>query len=400
MGIFALATWACTSDDDEGDDSGSSGQGGGAANASGGAAGTGVSGSAGSTGNRGGAGSGGAAGSAGGGVTRPFFCPDYPQGLSEGWIELGVSLVGGASGPMDSPIQTCTLDGASLSVRASGVESDGVDDTVMSIEIAGGYHGPGYYAGTPSNGLSASFSHSDIGIAFASVSSTYCEICVNDDGLSGTLGCWGLESPSGSAFDLAHIAAGWFTCSGAQPKPATLPTTPREPLYFGGSSWLCHYLELLECPGRSPAESCVRTHDIIALDGPCSEESGAWSACIQGERPSEYRCAETPGDELVLTSGACATELSTMHQCRVDAGAGGNGSTGLETSPECDAYCTMLLERCGIACSRGISCRVEPGQCVESTRAYLQCLVTGDNTQCADGGGAVTFCQRDASLCP
>jgi hypothetical protein len=353
----------------------------------------------------GGAGSGGTTvgGSAGTGVVeRPFWCDEYravEASQREGWVSINPSVVNRGAGNMTSPIQSCTGSGASWSVTASGTEEDGIDTTTMSFQIAGGYHGPGRYPGKLADGISVSFSHSDLDVSFASVASSECEICVNDDGLSGTVQCRALESPLGSALELAHIPSGQFTCTGAAVKPSSAATTTRTFTSYSGSTWLCHYLEQLGCPEHTPPDSCVRTHDIILIDGPCSPETSAWQGCIGRERPSQLSCADYPGDDLVTATGGCETERTAMRDCRILAGAGGNGSTGVETSAECDAFCNKLLAQCGVACSRSI-CRVDPDQCADSTKAFLACLTEDGHVTCGDSGVfTYTGCPKDNALC-
>ena len=183
--------------------------------------------------NGGASGLGGVGGVGGGRPPRPFWCPRYrsSDAAPSGWVEISAKVARRGTGPMTSPINSCTVPAGSArgdwSVVALGKESDGVDETAMSFKVTGVYEGPGWYAAAPADGIFASFAHGDVqSLAFGSVPTSDCELCINDDGLSGTVSCWGLETPAGSSYEVGYIEHGSFTCPNAQAKPADAPTDP------------------------------------------------------------------------------------------------------------------------------------------------------------------------------
>jgi hypothetical protein len=389
--------------------SGASGAGAGGAGASsmggvGGAAGSGAM-SAGGSGasGRGGAGAAGAgagaSGAAGSGeLPRPFWCPGYVESPSQsGWVSLKIVLPDGTSGGMSSPIQMCQASETAWSVTASGEEQDGVDMTTMAFSITGTYHGPGYYAGSLGEGISGSFSHSDFGTpVYASTADSDCELCINEDGLSGTVKCWALEAPRemGSAF--AYVEAGQFACPGAQPKPADQPTVPPYVSAVGGvppGGIVCHYLEKLNCPGHVDYETCARASDSEVLNGSCYGPWEAWLPCVNQLSPSEYRCGRD-GKDLEMASGACATELAAVRACRDIA--------SVRNSPECDALCDKAMAQCNAPCDRPIWCDPYEPHCAASKLEWLRCAVEGTAVTCGidpPDTYVVLGCEYDDSVC-
>jgi hypothetical protein len=235
-----------------------------------------------------------------------------------GWVQIQVDVSGVGFGGMTSPIQGCHVSTMDWSVSASGTEADGIDQTTMSFGIAGAYHGPGRYQGTVPQGFTGSFSHDDLGdFAFSTVAASDCEFCINDDGLSGTVSCWDLEPPSGSSTDIAYVQSGSFTCPGAEAKPADAPTDPAPSGGLGGvpsGAVLCHYLAKLNCAGRPADATCVQHSDGLALNGPCPDPWITWLQCAEARPSSDFTCGM--GDDLVMSSGACATELAALRACR------------------------------------------------------------------------------------
>ncbi len=297
----------------------------GGACSSGGSGSSGTGGSAGSdaAGTAGAAGSGNAGGGpvqgAGGAAGAAFWCSDYRQAdAMAGWIQLEVDVSGVGFGPMTSPIQTCTLGATDWSVAASGTEADGVDQTTMNFAIAGGYHGPGRYQGGVAQGFTGSISHDDLGsFAFTTGAASDCTFCINADGRSGTVSCWDLEPPPGASTDIAYVTSGSFTCPNALAKPADAPTDPAPTGGLGGAAdgtVLCHYLAKLGCAGRPDDATCLQHVAAIAINGPCPDQWTTWLDCAQGQPPAQFTCGM--GDDLVMSSGACAAELTALRSCR------------------------------------------------------------------------------------
>ncbi|HEX6767003.1 MAG TPA: hypothetical protein VF103_16015, partial [Polyangiaceae bacterium] len=269
---------------------------------------------------------------------------------------------------------------------------DEVDSTTMRFELTSGYHGPGIYTGRLAEGVSAAFSHSDVG-SFASASATDCTFCVNEDGLSGTVSCIGLEGPEGAGLKVAHIPSGVFTCPGALPKPAELPVTEPAPL----DQVVCHYVEKLGCPGAMSQADCRAHLDDIVLDPQiCYVEYERWLECIIGERPSEFSCGTS--DTLSVTSGDCSTELATLETCRAN-GPGGGGPDDLTRTPECDTFCAVQMQVCGTECDRLFDCKVPTGSCPRAQLAYLTCGADPSAWMCF-GTGYSLVCSNDISTCP
>jgi len=233
---------------------------------------------------------------------------------------------------MTSPITACTVPPGPArgdwSVIAMGTESDGVDETAMSFKVTGVYEGPGWYAAAPADGIFGSFAHSDLqSLAFASVPSSDCSLCINDDGLSGTVSCWGLETPAGSSYETGYIEYGSFTCPNAQAKPADAPTDPAPHSILRGDI-LCHYLGRLNCPGRPADADCASRSLQIMLNGPCAAEWNIWLDCIEGQRPSHFRCGGS-GDDIATSDNACKTQRTALDTCRAQAtGTAGRGGAG------------------------------------------------------------------------
>ena len=196
----------------------------------------------------------------------------------------------------------------------------------MSFKVMGAYEGPGHYAASLADGIFASFAHSDVqSLAFASVPTTDCNLCINDDGLSGTVTCWGLETPTGSS---PRSATSSTVHSPARARRRSRRTQRRIPPPQGlaNGAILCHYLGRLDCPGR-PADA-----DCISRSQTCPVEWNVWLGCIEDQRPSGFRCG-AGGDELTTTNGACATQRTALDACRArttgtGGGAGGGGSAG------------------------------------------------------------------------
>ena len=296
---------------------------------------------------------------------------------------------------MDSPIQNCLIGATDWSISASGTESDGVDETTMTFAVSGVYGGPGRYAGTLAQGISGSLSHDDLGTnPFSSVASSDCEICVNDDGLSGSVSCWDLERTVNGSLQTAFITAGNFKCADAQPKPASAPTdAPPASGGVGGipsGDVLCHYLAKLDCSGRPTDAGCVQHSDSVALGNSCADEWIAWLSCAEMQPPSDYRCGA--GDDLVMASGACATELDTLRTCRANA--------AVPSSAECDAFCAKVQQQCGLPCDRNTDCTVYDPHCAASKLAYLSCGVDGNYVVCGTTTGFILGCTYDDSVCP
>lgn len=353
--------------------------------------------SAGVSGGRGGA-AGSAAASAGQGSA--FWCSDYPTGsvVSAGWVDIRAAVPRVGGGAMTSPIVKCEAAGDHWLVSANGTETDGIDETTMRFEITRGYHGPGVYTGRLADGISAAFSHSDVG-SFVSASATDCTICINEDALSGTVSCIGLEGPEGAGLKVGHIASGAFTCAGALPKPAELPVTMTAPL----DPVVCHYVAKLGCPGALPPADC-RSHinDIVLDPQPCYVEYDRWTTCVAGERPSQFACGTS--DTLSVTSGACSTELDTLTRCRANVGGGrggggGGGPNDLSGTPECDAFCAQQMQACGTQCDRAFDCVIPSGSCREAQLAHLRCGADPSAWMCF-GAGYSLVCRGDIDTCP
>jgi hypothetical protein len=340
----------------------------------------------------------GASGTAGNGaLPRPFWCPGYQETPSlASWVTIHTVLPDGTSGPMTSPIQSCQVGATDWALSASGEEQDGVDQTTMSFSITGTYEGPGYYLGSLAQGISGSFSHSDLGTqAFASSADSDCELCINEDGLSGMVQCWALEAKleMGSAF--AYIAAGQFTCAGALPKPADQPTVPPYVSPVGGippGGIVCHYLEKLSCPGRVDYDTCVKDSDSEVLNGDCYGPWQTWLPCVNGLSPSEYRCGRD-GQDLEMASGACESELTAVRTCR--------DISSVRNSPECDALCDKALAQCNAPCDRPIWCDPYEPHCAESKLDWLRCAVEGSAVTCGTTPDTyvVVGCEYDDSVC-
>jgi len=383
---------------------------------------------AGGTGNGGAFGAGGRADAGNGGSmladggppTRPFWCSDYQTNntaAAPGWVKIGAVVMKVGTGTMTSPIQSCAVGASDWSVSASGTEMDGVDETTMTFRVAGTYRGPGRYLGTLTQGISAAFSHDDVGTAvFASVPSSECDLCINDDGLSGTVNCWGLETPPGSNLEVAYIQGGAFTCPNAAPKPADAPTDPPGLAGLSGAQVLCHYLKKLDCPGRPSDDTCVSHSDAITVNGPCAAEYDSWLGCVGKQRPSQYRCDN--GDVLTVASGACTTELAALRSCRaVPSGAGGGGGSGgsgggggssgagdagslpgIQGSPECAAFCAAVTSKCGFACTPSQDCPIYAGECAAGARDMLACAVAG-GLFCGTYNWIIIGCTYHDALC-
>ena len=72
------------------------------------------------------------------------------------------------------------------------------------------------------------------------------------------------------------------------------------------------------------------------LNGPCAAEWNIWLDCIEGQRPSRFRCGAS-GDDIATTNNACATQRTALDTCRAQAtgtgGRGGGGRGGSAGSP-------------------------------------------------------------------
>lgn len=362
--------------------------------------GTGTAGAGGSDGG-GSDGSGGADAASGadadGGLPRPFWCPDYQQNPDlAGWASIDVILPDGTSGGMTSPIQTCQVGASDWSVMAAGTERDGIDQTTMSFKITGTYHGPGYYTGSLAQGISGSFSHDDLGTqVYASVATSDCDFCINEDGLSGTVKCWDLEATVGTSTAFAYIDVGQFTCQSALPKPADQPTVPPEVSGVGGippGAIVCHYLDKLNCPGRLDYDTCVKNSDQEVLAGQCYGPWETWLTCVNMQSPSDYRCGRD-GQDLEMASGACATELGAVRTCR--------DTVSVLSSPECDALCAKALAQCNAPCDRPTWCEPYDPHCAASKLSWLQCAVQGSAVTCGTTPNTylVLGCTYDDSVC-
>jgi hypothetical protein len=312
-------------------------------------------------------------------------------------VSIKVVLPEGTSGGMTSPIQACQVGESDWSVTASGEEQDGVDQTTMSFGITGKYQGPGYYSGSPSEGISGSFSHTDFGTpVYGSTGDGDCEFCINEDGLSGTVRCWGLEAPLGMGSAFATIELGQFACPGAAPKPADQPTVPPYVTPVGGlpsGTNVCHYLESLSCPGHADYETCLKASDSEVLNGDCYGPWETWLVCVNALSPSEYRCGQN-GQDLEMASGACATELAAVRACR--------DISSVRNSPECDALCDKALAQCNAPCERPIYCDPYEPHCAESKLNWLRCAVQGTNVTCGidpPNVYVVLGCEYDDSVC-
>ena len=408
-GLIPGVLGACSSDEGE-PDSTVAGAGSGTVTAgTGGSSGSGgLSGAAGSSagssnvpgGGRGGSGSAASGGAAGGAAQgKDFWCDGYPHGadVSPGWIEIQAVVSAIGTGSMTSPIVGCQKGAGSFVVSAMGEEQDEIDTTSMRFEITSGYDGPGVYEGRIQTGLNAAFSHSDVG-AFASTAVTDCKICVNGDELSGTVSCIGLEAPAGELPAVGHVPSGAFTCPGAAAKPESVAVTPAQPL----ESVLCHYIDKLGCPGATSVAACESHIADIGLEPlPCYVEYDRWGACFVGSRPTEFTCGTS--DTLELTSGDCATELTTLETCRANGGGGSGpgdgGPNDLTATPECDAFCAQQMAACGTECDRGFDCVVPGGWCKEAQLEYLRCGADPSAWQCGDGGFSLV-CRGYTLTCP
>jgi len=358
-------------------------------------------GTAGAGGGDGGVSDGGGGADGDGGLPRPFWCPAYQEtpGLA-GWVSIHVVLPDGTSGGMTSPIQMCQVgagaSGGDWSVTAAGTERDGIDETTMSFKITGTYHGPGYYAGSLSQGISGSFSHSDLGTqVYASVATSDCELCINEDGLSGMVKCWDLEATVGTSTAFAYVDVGQFTCPNALPKPADQPTVPPEVSGVGGvppGAIVCHYLDKLNCPGRVDYDTCVKNSDHEVLVGQCYGPWETWLPCVNMQSPADYRCGRN-GQDLEMASGACATELARVRECR--------DIVSVRNSPECDALCAKALSQCNAPCDRPTWCDPYGTHCAASKLNWLRCAVQGSAVTCGVPPNTylVLGCTYDDSVC-
>jgi hypothetical protein len=330
-------------------------------------------------------------------VPRPFWCTAYQEksGLA-GWVSIDVILPSGLSGGMTSPIEACQISATDWSVMASGTERDGVDRTTMAFKITGTYHGPGYYKGSLAQGISGSFSHSDLGTqVYSSVATSDCDFCINEDGLSGTVKCWDLEATVGTSTAFAYIDVGQFTCPNALPKPADQPTVPPKTSGVGGippGAVVCHYLEKLGCPGRVDYETCVKNSDHEVLNGTCYGPWETWLPCVNTQSPSNYRCGRD-GRDLEISSGACATELAAVRKCFDIA--------SVRNSPECDALCAKAKDKCSAPCDRPTWCDPYGTHCAASKLDWLRCAAQDTAVTCGTTPNTyvVLGCSYDDSVC-
>src|SRR5262245_33882069 len=69
-------------------------------------------------------------------------CPGV-EATAPGWVQIEARVEDLGGGPMESPILRCEREPGRLTVLAAGNEQDGVDYTMMRVEIASGYTGPG-----------------------------------------------------------------------------------------------------------------------------------------------------------------------------------------------------------------------------------------------------------------
>jgi hypothetical protein len=326
---------------------------------------------------------------------RPFWCSDYAEGAdAKGWVKMQVTIPTVGTGGMSSPILDCQLGTSDWSLSAGGLESDGVDLTYVSLKISGTYQGPGRYKGTLTQGISASLSHSDVTASgYLSVPGSDCEICINDDGLSGAFGCWALEA-TGQSANIAYIEYGTFTCPNAQPKPADAPTDPPGPKWIPGGpspAVLCHYLWLLNCSGRPLDEAtCIKTADALTMTGRCYGPWEKWLECAEEQSAADFRCGT--GMDLEMASGACSTELAAERSCR--------DTVAVMASPECDALCAKGDAQCQQPCDRETWCAPWGTHCAAAKRAWLACSVQDDHVTCGTTGFVVLGCEYDDSVCP
>lgn len=390
--LVGLLVSACSSSSAP---SGSGGAGGASATNGGAGGSVGTGGTSATNGGAGG-GTGGSAADAGNQPPGAVWCPGYQESADQaGWVSIDVVLQSSVEGGMTSPIQSCQVGATDWSVTAAGTERDGIDETTMSFKIAGTYKGPGYYRGTLAQGISGSFSHDDLGSqVYASVASSDCELCINQDGLSGTVNCWDLEATVGTSTAIAYIDMGQFKCPNAQAKPAAQPTVPPPQSGVGGipsGAIVCHYLDKLDCPGRADYATCVKKSDTEVLVGQCYGPWEQWLPCANLQPPSDYRCGR--GDDLEMASGACATELAAARKCR--------DAVAVMASPECDALCAKAQDVCGAACDRPTFCEPYDPHCAASKLDWLRCAVQGSAVTCGTGGHYVVLgCNYNDSLCP
>jgi hypothetical protein len=74
-------------------------------------------------------------------------------------------------------------------------------------------------------------------------------------------------------------------------------------------------------------------------------------------------------------------------------------------TPECDAWCARVTAlNCGgeaMTCNASFWCEVREGDCLESTRAHLQCEAEQGTFQCQGTGWSVSSgCSLFRDLCP
>ena len=94
------------------------------------------------------------------------------------------------------------------------------------------------------------------------------------------------------------------------------------------------------------------------LNGPCAAEWNIWLDCIEGQRPSRFRCGAS-GDDLATTDNACATQRTALDTCRAQStgtagrggaggssGAGGAGGAGGQVHGTIGPRCTTCMPAC------------------------------------------------------
>ena len=307
---------------------GSGGNAGGGGSGGGGGA-AGLTGTAGTGGSGGGGGAtvGGAGGGSGGNGGSSGACSSAASPTAS-WVDIQATVSNVGTGLMTSPILRCERGAGRLSVLAEGTERDGVDTTVMRIEIPTGFNGPGVYS-TDAQTVAVDIYHDDVG-GFSNAAASRCQVCVGADGQSGSFSCSGLAAWSGSG--TMDVTSGVFAC----PATATGQTTA-----MGGSC--TNYA----CSSAAQSAGACASPQWLCADGACVNDPGSSTArCTRacsgaGDCPSGWTCQSASG-----------------HPTRVCANAAVCGNGAVELGETCDD--PPPTDHCGNACV-GCKTATQPG---------------------------------------
>lgn len=128
----------------------------------------------------------------------------------------------------------------------------------------------------------------------------------------------------------------------------------------------------------------------------CSSDSGpSGASCSSANDCTEWSCVCK--DNTQFSTSSCVNH-ACADQSICDSGCANHGGLvsvapkqTVKDSPECAAFCAKAESLgCGSTCNEVFFCGLDPGDCPESKRAYLQCEVDTGTWKCESGGWSIT----------